>query len=128
MTRIYLQSHKDIISKAKLAGYGNDVNSMLNAKEKSFDTIIDNNGTHDDFMIHLFNSLLSSKSRIFCDYIQGFKNRWEEDDDEITSAFFIGKAKSKYANLKKSNDWGKNDPSDAKLLALQTLRFVCFVK
>ena len=84
---------------------------MLNAQEKAFNTIIDNNGTHDDFMIHLFNSLLSSKNRIFCDYIQGFKNRWEEDDDEITSALLIGKAKSKYANLKKSNDWGRDSLS-----------------
>ena len=43
-TKISLQTYKDIISKAKLAGYGNDVNSMLNAQEKAIKTIIDNNG------------------------------------------------------------------------------------
>ena len=93
-TKIFLPSHSDIVSKAKLSNYGNDMNLMLNAQEEVHNTIIGNNVSHGDLMIHLFNALLSIKNRIFCNYIQGFKNRWEEDDPEITSEFLVGKAKS----------------------------------
>ena len=109
---------KDIISSAKLGGYGNNVNSMLNAVENAYDTIISNKGSHDDYIMHIFKALMSIKNSIFKDYIQDYKNKWEDDDAIITSVYLI--AKSKYANMVKSKDWGRNDPSNAQLIALMT--------
>ena len=57
---------------------------------------------------------------IFKDCIQDYKNKWEDDDAIITSVYLIAKSKSKYANVVKSKDWGRNDPSNAQLIALMT--------
>ena len=88
--------------------------------ENAYDTIITNNGSHDDYIIHLFNSLLSTKNSVFKDYIQVFKNQWEDDDEAMTSTHIIAKAKPKFVNMQRSKDWGKNDPKDTQLIALIT--------
>ena len=71
-TRVSLQNHKPIISSAKSGGYGNNVVTILNVMENTYDTIITNNGSNDDYIIHLFNSLLSTKNSFFKNYIQVF--------------------------------------------------------
>ena len=118
-TKVSLQTHKDIITSAKLGGYGNNVSTMLNAMENAYDTIISNQGSHDDYVMHIFKALLTSKNDIFKNYIQVYKDQWE-DDQPIQANDIIAKAKSKYANLTKSKLWGKNDPRDTQLLALMT--------
>ena len=69
--------------------------------------------------MHIFTALLSSKNEIFKNYIQVYKDQWE-DDEPILANDIIARAKSKYANLTKSTDWGKNDPKQTQLLALMT--------
>ena len=61
-----------------------------------------------------------TKNSIFRDYIQDFKNRWEDDDETITSNYLISKAKAKFAHMVKIKDWGKNDPTNAEMMALLT--------
>ena len=61
-TKVSLQSHKTIISSAKLGGYRNNVSTKLNAMENAYDTIISNQGSHDDCIMHIFSSLLSTKN------------------------------------------------------------------
>ena len=51
--------------------------------------------------------------------MQNYKDQWEEDTP-VTANEIIAKAKSKYANNHKEKSWGKNDPKDTQLLALQT--------
>ena len=58
--------------------------------------------------------------------MQTFKNRWQDDDPKITAEFLIERAKNKYHNLVKENEWDKNDTSDARLVALQ-IRFQNFM-
>ena len=50
--------------------------------------------------MHLFSALLSSKNSFFKDYIQVFKNQWD-DDENITANQIISKPKSKYAKMTK---------------------------
>ena len=90
-TKISLQHHKYIISSASLGGYGNNVNNMLNGVEHAYDTIISNKGTHDDYAMHIFKSLMLTKNSIFRDYIQDFKNRWEDDLSPILAFNHVGK-------------------------------------
>ena len=63
---------------------------------------------------------MSTKNSIFKDYIQDYKYKWEDDDAIITPVYLIAKSKSKYANMVKSKDWGRNDLSNAQLIALMT--------
>ena len=125
-TKISLQDYKSVISKASLDGYRNNVSEMLNSMQKAYHHIVENEGTHDDYLLHIIDAIMTSKNKIFKDYMQTFKNRWQDDDATITAVFLIEKAKNKYHNLVKENEWDKNDTSDAKLVALQT-RFQKFV-
>ena len=61
-TKVYLQTQKDIITSAIFGGYGNNVSAMLNAMENAYDTIISNQGSHDDYIMHIFSALLSTKN------------------------------------------------------------------
>ena len=62
-TKVSLQHHNNIISSAKLGGFGNFLTTMLNAMENAYDKIISNQGSHDDYMIFTFSILLSSKTQ-----------------------------------------------------------------
>ena len=93
---------------------------MFNGVEHAYDTIISNKGMHDDYVMHIFKSLMSTKNSIFRDYIQDFKNRWEDDDEIITSNYLISKAKAKFANMVKSKDLYKSGSTNAEMMALLT--------
>ena len=73
---------------------------MLDAMENAYDIIISNQGSHDDYMMHIFSALLSSKNTVFKDYIQVFKNQWEDDENKPPPQI-ISKLKSKFANMPK---------------------------
>ena len=67
-----------------------------------------------------FKSSYVYKELYFKDYIQDYKNKWDNDDAIITPVYLIAKSKSKYANMVKSRDLGRNDPNNAQLIALMT--------
>ena len=70
--------------------------------------------------MHLFKSIISTKNEIFKNYMQLFKNEWEDDDPDITASYLIAKAKVKFANMTKGKDWSKNDPQGTQFFALMT--------
>ena len=70
--------------------------------------------------MHIFKALVSTKNSILKDYIQDYKNKWEDDDAIIMSVYLRAKSKYKYANMVKSKDWGRNDPSNTQFIALMT--------
>ena len=74
-TRTSLIQWKEVISGAKLAAYQYNVHTMLNAMQKAYEEIINNDKQHSDYMIHLFAALLSSSHEVFNHYTQGFKNK-----------------------------------------------------
>ena len=47
-------------------------------------------------------------------------DKYIEDTDSVTVIILVPKAKNMYDNLVKTGEWGKVDPRDTKLLALQT--------
>ena len=106
-TRTSLIAWKEVISGAKLAAYQYNVHTMLNAMQKAYEEIINNDEQHSDYMIHLFNTLLSSTHEVFNHYTQNFKNRWEDSDALITHEYLIDKSKQKYTNLIKEGSWIK---------------------
>ena len=47
-------------------------------------------------------------------------DKYIEDTDSMTVIDLVPKERNTYNNLVKSGEWGKVDPRDTKLLALQT--------
>ena len=119
-TRTSLIMWKEIISGAKLSAYQNNVHYMLNAMQKAYEEIINNDEQHSDYMIHLFNALLSSIHEVFNHYIQNFKNRWEDSDALITHEYLINKSKQKYTNLVKEGSWIKAKEKKPQQIVLAT--------
>ena len=119
-TRTSLIMWKEVISGAKLSAYQNNVHYMLNAMQKAYEEIINNDEQHSDYMIHLFNALLSSVHEVFNYYIQNFKNRWEDSDALITHEYLIDKSKQKYTNLVKEGSWLKAKEKKPQQIVLAT--------
>ena len=119
-TRTSLIHWKEIISGAKLGAYQNNVHTMLNAMQKAYEEIINNDEQHSDYMIHLFAALLSSSHEVFNHYTQNFKNKWEANDSMITHEYLIDKSKQKYTNLVKEGSWIKTKEKKHQQIALTT--------
>ena len=88
-TKISLQDYKSVISKASLDGYRNNVSEMLNSMQKAYHHIIENDGTHDDYLLHLIHAIMTSMNKIFKNYIHNLKNIWQDDNQEITPSLFL---------------------------------------
>ena len=119
-TTINLEKYKTLLENAKLPAYDNCINTMLSKMQLAYDHIIENDGTHDDFLRHVFKALSTTSNPRFKTYIQQIHDKYITDMDSITASDLMTQSKNMYNNLVKLGEWGKADPRDAKLLALQT--------
>ena len=119
-TTINLEKYKTLLENAKLPAYGNCIKTMLSKMQLAYDHIIENDGTHDDFLRHVFKALSTTSNPRFKTYIQQIHDNFITDMDSITASELMTQSKNMYNNLVKLGEWGKADPRDAKLLALQT--------
>jgi len=126
-TIISMEKYKTIIETAKLSAYGNCVNTMLAKMKTAYDTIIENGDTHNDCLRHLFKALLTSSYKRFVGHIETLQNGYIQDTSTCTVSHLISYAKNMYTNLVDFGEWGKVDPQETKLLALQT-QFVKYKK
>ena len=118
-TRVGVSSFKKNIEKANLAKHKNNLELMLTDMKQNYSKIVELGKTHEDYVMHLFDAMLTSKNQIFCDYIQIKKNDWEEGS-EVQPDTLMQEATTKYNNMCKQNTWNKSDPKDAKIIALTT--------
>ena len=59
-TTINLEKYKTLLENAKLPAYGNCINTLLSKMQLACDHIIENDGTHDDFLRHVFKVLFTT--------------------------------------------------------------------
>ena len=90
---------------------------MLDHIQYNYEEIIRQNHTHQDYVMNLFISLLTTKNDIFCLMIQMEKNSWELGT-EISADKLVKKATTKYNTMVLQNIWNQTDSKDAKILAL----------
>ena len=76
-TRVGVSDFKKAIQNCKLSMFNNNVKDMLDDMDSNYQKIIEHNHTHDDYTMHLFDTLLTSKNKVFCSMVQGKKNDWE---------------------------------------------------
>jgi hypothetical protein len=118
-TRVGIIALKDKIRACRLANFNHNVSDMLDHMNDTYLEIVRSGGKHDDMIMDLFTSLLSSKNEIFNSYIQRSKDNWEvgqdyEVDEIITSAV------EKYNNMSEQKLWDAPSSSSAKIVALTT--------
>ena len=92
---------------------------MLDDMETNYQHIIRQKHTHDDYVMHLFTAMLTSKNEEFNQMIQRSKDEWELGKD-VTSDALIKTAVVKYNNLVKQKVWNRGESKDAKIVALAT--------
>ena len=92
---------------------------MLDHMNDTYLEIVKSGGSHEDYIMDLFNDLLLSKNNIFNDYIQRSKDEWEVgkdfDPDEI-----IATAIEKYNTMIRQKIWKTQDSLTSKIVALTT--------
>ena len=118
-TRVGVSDYKMEIQNATLPKHNNNVQDMLDYMEMNYEHILRHNFTHPDYVMHLFNALLTSKNDIFRSMIQREKDKWELGEDVLPDSL-VDKATTKYNNMVLQKLWNQTDPKDAKILALTT--------
>ena len=99
-TQVGVVEYKLVIERARMPKYKENVIHMLDDMDDNYQHILELGGKHDDYLMHLFNALLSAKNETFCRFIQRKKDDWETEDN-ITADALVEFAKMKYNNMTK---------------------------
>jgi hypothetical protein len=95
------------------------VKYILGAMQCDYQEIIDSNNTHEDYLLNIFQALLTTTNPDFKMEIKQSLRQWEKGSS-ITSSELIASAKQTFRNMQKSGAWGKIDPKDAQMISLTT--------
>ncbi len=79
-TRVGFSAFKAQIEKATLAKYGNDVEKMLDEMHSTYNTI-ELDGSHEDFICHIFQNLLSGTNQVFHNFVRRERDEWDVGND-----------------------------------------------
>ena len=118
-TRVGVSDFKKSIQNCKLSMFDNNVKDMLDDMDANYQEIIAHSHTHDDYTMHLFDTLLTFKNEVFRSMVQRKKDDWELGGDIDPNAL-IDESVIKFNNMKKPNLWISSDSKDAKIIALTT--------
>lgn len=118
-TRVGVTHLKDLLRDAKLSQHNNNVLSLTEKMDSTYQEILNRGGSHDDYIKDLFEALLSGKNDIFNKYIQDKKTAWETGT-EIESHRLIQDAVTVYNNMYVKKTWNQKNKDEDKIVALTT--------
>ena len=118
-TRVGVAHLKESLRNAKLSVFGHNVSEMTDKMTSLNDEIIQRGFSHDDYVLDLYQALLSGKNDVFTSYIQRKRDDWDTgvdtDPDDL-----ISDAVTKYNNMVIRDTWKLEEPKNAKIAALTT--------
>lgn len=79
--------------------FDNNVNDILDDMDVHYQEIVAHNHTHDDYTMHSFDAVLTSKNEVFWSMVQRKKDNWELGGDIDPNAI-IDKSVTKFNNIK----------------------------
>ena len=123
-TMVGLESLRKKLETARLHHFKNNVPEMLNFMETTYKEIRNNGKTHDSYLRHLLDALLSGSNATFTAFIQRIKDDIDGGfgtSKSMTADQLIVTACQKYVNMVEQKEWDKVDPRDAQILALTTM-------
>ena len=111
------------LENVKLGDHGNNVDTMLTYMEKLYKNLKDNGRPPENYRRLIFDALKTGPNHDFSLWVKhvhdevnsGIGHNASIDADKLIIA-----SRSKYNNMVDEDEWGKVDPRDAQLLALQT--------
>jgi hypothetical protein len=118
-TRVGLTDLKDKIRSAKLSNFSENVADMLDNMGDNYIEILKSSGSHEDYLMDLFNALLSTKNDVFKAFIQRQKDDWETGTD-LEPDELVAIATEKYNNMVRQKNWKTSESSSSKIVALAT--------
>ena len=80
-TRVGVSNYSIEIQSDTLPKHNNNAQDMLDYMEANYEEILCHNFTHPDYVMHLFNTLRTSKNDILRSMIQREKDKWELGED-----------------------------------------------
>ena len=76
-TRVGVSDLKEKLRRVKLSNHSDDVHEMLEYMQDNYSKILQAGGSHEDYLMDLYNALLTTKNDVFRDVIQQSKDDWE---------------------------------------------------
>ena len=118
-TRVGVSQLKESLRSIKAATFGHNVRDLTDKMDSTYRDIIQRGSTHDDYVMDLFNALLTCKNSIFNAYIQREKDKWDTGMD-IDPDSLISDAVTKYNNMVAKKEWKQVEAPNSKIAALTT--------
>jgi len=116
-TRVGIIDLKDKVRAAKFSNFGHSVSHMLDHMNDTYLEITKSGGSYENFIMDLFNALLSSRNIIFNDCIQRTKDEWEVGKD-FDADKIIATSIEMYNNMVRQKIWKTQDSSTSKIVVL----------
>ena len=119
--KVGVSSFKHNLSHASTEKFKHNVDDLLDYMHQNYTDIYQNQGTHYDYILNLFDALATSNNAEFRNYVQGLRDDWELDDSAIPDAIHADllhtKVKTKYVNMSKAKRWKKTEDKSSKFIS-----------
>ena len=119
--RVGISSLKSNLMTATMPKFQHNVIKMLDYMSAQMVKIREQQGSHDDYTLNLFNALSTTNNDEFKAFLNTEKNEWEtstsNQPDNVIADLLIEKVKLKYNNMMQSNSWKKSEDPSAKVIS-----------
>ena len=88
--------------------------------EEDYQAILAADETHDDYLLHMFNALETSKNAKFLTWIGNQRTTWETGEKTFTPDLLAAAATKIYVNMKELKTWKQKEPEYSQIVALTT--------
>ena len=118
-TRVGISSLKQKLRKCTASAHDYNVRILTDKMKLLHSEILEKGSSHEDYVLDMFNALLTTRNTVFTQYIQREKDAWDTGKD-IDADTLINNAVIKFDNMTATDTWSVAESGDAKIAALTT--------
>ena len=119
-TVVGVSTYKMTIQNATLNKYNHNLIDFLAKMEEDYQAILAAVETHDNYLLHMFNALETSKNTKFLTWIGNQRTDWETGEKTFTPDSLSDAATKIFVNMKETKTWKQKEPEDSQIVALTT--------
>ena len=114
-TMVDIVTHKQKIKSIVSGNFEDNVQKILDYMERNYDAIQELGGSHNDYLLDIFQALSTVKNRAFSDFVSRERTEWFRYKT-TTPDTLITDALAQYHNLVATNEWSNKDPLETKFV------------